>query len=349
MKILLVGSDLPMSIERIYAKYLRELGAEVNHFTAPDMVFDWHSKKIINKVLFRTGINRGYASVNRQLTDIVYSWKPDITWVFKGMELYPRTLAALKGKTKLVNYNPDHPYIIVSRGSGNKNVTDSVPLYDMHFCYHSGLIQKIRNQFNIPAVFLPFGFEMTEEDYEAAVGQPEINRICFLGNPDKIRESTILELADNGFAADVYGHGWDKTAVATNSAIKVHDAVYGEGFWKKLRQYRVQINIFREHNAGSHNMRTFEVPAVGGIQLLPYSEEQTAFFEDGREVFFYRNPQEMLEQAQRLLSLPAQQAHALRVAARKRSVESGYRYSDRARTVFENCKLLLDGKLVVQH
>ena len=32
-------------------------------------------------------------------------------------------------------------------------------------------------------------------------------------------------------------------------------------------------------------MRTFEVPAAGGIQLAPYSLEQTEFFLEDNEVF----------------------------------------------------------------
>ena len=33
------------------------------------------------------------------------------------------------------------------------------------------------------------------------------------------------------------------------------------------RSYAV-INIFREQNYGSHNMKTFEIPAYGGIQFF---------------------------------------------------------------------------------
>ena len=347
MKILLVGSDLSMSLEPVYARHLRALHADVFHFPAPDIVFDYHSKHLLNKALFKSGIYRGYKPVNRRLIELANTCQPDIIWIFKGMEIYPDTLRVLKGRFKLVNYNPDHPFIIASRGSGNSNVTRSVGLFHLHLCYHSILQKEIENRYHIPTAFLPFGFELEEGDYAAAEAQKEVLRVCFLGNPDNIRVETLLEIANSGLPVDVYGHGWDKTAIGTHPSIGVFDAVYGADFWKKLRQYRVQINIFRKHNAGSHNMRTFEVPAVGGIGLMPYSDEQTAFFEEGREVFFYRSMEDLKRQARLLLSLPEEQAAAIRIAARSRSLASGYSYASRAKTVFDCFKLLSDGKLVV--
>ena len=58
-------------------------------------------------------------------------------------------------------------------------------------------------------------------------------------------------------------------------------------FWRKNQEYRVQLNLFRQYNEGSHNMRTFEIPAVGGIQLTEYSTEQADFFKEGEEIFSF--------------------------------------------------------------
>jgi spore maturation protein CgeB len=148
-------------------------------------------------------------------------------------------------------------------------------------------------------------------------------------------------LAKNGFGVDVYGHGWDKTPLRKFPGINISDAVYGQGFWKRLRQYRVQVNIFRKHNAGSHNMRSFEIPAVGGIQLAPWSEEQADFFSEGKEIFFYRDEDDLLKQVKNLLLATAETANGYREAARKRSLDAHYRYQDRALTVYENFKILI--------
>ena len=52
------------------------------------------------------------------------------------------------------------------------------------------------------------------------------------------------------------------------------------------RSYAV-INIFREQNYRSHNMKTFEIPAYGGIQFSQYSKEVSSFFKNNRSIFFY--------------------------------------------------------------
>jgi spore maturation protein CgeB len=335
MKILLVGSDFEFGIEQYYKKHLAELGCEVIHYPAPDIVQQRHSKNLLNKVLFRSGLARGYKPVNEELIRLAEASGPDFIWVYKGMEIYTETLEQLRKKFRLANYNPDHPYIISGPGSGNGNVTRSVGLYHLHFCYNSSLQKQITEKFGIPTVFLPFGYELSEQEYAAALSGAETNRICFIGNPDKIRAAKLSLLAKTGLPVDVYGHGWDGALGKNGTDIRIFDAVYGMEYWKKLRQYRIQLNVFRRHNAGSHNMRSFEIPAVGGIQLGPYSDEQASFFLEGKEIFFYRNDDALLKQANDLLRASEDEANRYRAAARERSLASHYSYFDRARTVYE--------------
>jgi spore maturation protein CgeB len=341
LKILIVGGNREWAIERYYLKYLKELGAEVHLYEAPDIVFSRHSKSLFHKILFKTGIDRGYRAVNLDLIQRAADLKPDIIWVFKGMEIYPATLEKLRPHYKLANYNPDHPFEFGSRGSGNKNVRDGVPFYHLHFCYSRKLRAQIETDYKIPTVFLPFGYELNEEDYRHATQEPEIQRVCFLGNPDSMRVEAIRLIAENGFAIDVYGHGWNKTILKNLPNVSVSDAVYGTAFWKKLRQYRIQLNIFRRHNEGSHNMRTFEIPAVGGIQLAPYSPEQESFISRDKEIFFYNNGAEMIGQIKKLMNDPADEISVKREASRLRSLKSGYSYRDRSETVYRSFQSLL--------
>ncbi|MEX1239399.1 MAG: glycosyltransferase, partial [Cyclobacteriaceae bacterium] len=99
--------------------------------------------------------------------------------------------------------------------------------------------------------------------------------------------------------------------------------------WKVLRQYRVQLNFFRPHNEGSHNLRSFEVPAVGGILLTPASVEQEQFFAVGEEIFFYTDDESLVEQARWLMRQDAQWIQAVRKRAREKSVCRDYSYKRR--------------------
>jgi spore maturation protein CgeB len=342
MKVLIVGSNGPSAIERYYVKYLRQFGATVHHYPSADIVYKQLSKNILNRILFKTKLRTWYRGVNKELLKKADELKPDIIWVFKGMEIYPETLKQLRKKNfTLANYNPDHPFIIAGSGSGNKNVMRSVGIYHLHFCYHNSLRKEIEERFHIPTVFLPFAFEHTDMIYTDPSEITEINKVCFQGNPDKYRVSKIELLTAHGFDVDVYGIGWQRTRLSRNKHIRIFGIAPRPEFWKMNQQYRLQLNLFREHNFGSHNMRTFEIPAVGGIQLTPYSDEQAAFFEDSREIFFFNGDHDMIDKIRTIFSMQPEMIKAIRASARKRSMESGYSFEDRSLLVYNTFKQLV--------
>lgn len=343
MKILMVGSNSAYAIERYYFKYLIELGAEVRLFNSADIVFNFHSKNIVNKILFKTKIKTNYATVNEQLLEMAYAYKPDIIWVFKGMEIYPKTLNVLRNDFKLANYNPDHPFIIANKGSGNENVIKSVGLFHIHFCYNQNVRKKIETQFNIPTVFLPFAVETSDIIYSDPNKIVEIPKICLQANPDKERINSIELLTKNGFDVDVYGHGWNKTKLKKNRKVSIFAIASRKNFWRKNQEYLIQLNLFRKYNLDSHNMRTFEIPAVGGIQLTPYSKEQASFFEKEKEIFLFTSDEEMISKAQSLFKLTIEERNMIRRNARKRFIESNYTFFDRSLIVFNTFEKMIRG------
>lgn len=325
----MVGSDKIYAIENFYAKYLAELGETVSLFPAQSIFFDTYQKSVLNKILFKTGVSNIYRKINQQLRAEVMSKKPGIVWVFKGMELYPGTLQWLKDENiKVVSYNPDNPFLFSGSGSGNKNISASIGYYDLHFTYNLSIKKKLEEDYHATTAYLPFGFDVAQDVYEACARQEEVNKVCFLGNPDSQRAVFINSIAGSGIPIDVYGNGWRKFARHAN--ITSFGPVYADGFWKTLRRYRVQLNMMRIHNNNSHNMRTFEIPGIGGIQVAPDTPEHRMFFDDGREIFLYRNVADCIGVIQSLLQLPVAEAGVLRVNARARSIKSGYTYHDRA-------------------
>lgn len=341
-KILLVGSDSPWAIEPIYQKYLRELGVETALFAARSIFFDYYYASLFNKLIFRSGLSTIYQKINQQLLQETDQFRPQVIWVFKGMEIMPGSLVTLRKKGyRLVNYNPDNPFLFSGKGSGNKNITESLNLYDLHFSYNAEIMEQLQAIENTRASYLPFGYDLTDEMLQHSRMQPEIIRCCFLGNPDPIRATLIRQLAEAGIEIDVYGNNWN--TFVSHPAVKTFPAVYKDDFWKTLFKYRVQLNIMRVHNLQSHNMRTFEVPGVGGIQLAPDTPEHRAFFVPDQEIFLYRDIQECCVKAKELLSLNAEDAAAIRERALQRCIRSGYSYRNRAEQALLNMNNLVDG------
>ena len=260
-------------------------------------------------------------------------FNPTVVLIFKGMEISKWSLQRLSAKgIKLVNYNLDHPFEFFSRGSGNRFVREAIPNYDLHITYSLQIQKQLEDIYKIKTALIPFGFQVTEELYDKIWAEPEaeINRICFIGNPDKIRTRTIQLLLSNGLAVDVYGYNWKKY-LSPHINLKVFDQVQGEDYWRTIVKYRAQLNIFRPHNVNSHNMRTFEVPAAGGILLTPDNQEQRSFFKSEEEVFFYTSDDSLIAQCKKLCRMEAIEVNRIRYSARETSIKADYSYARRTK------------------
>jgi len=260
----------------------------------------------------------------------VDSFKPKVVLIFKGMEISKWSLKRVKSMgIVLVNYNLDHPFKFESLGSGNRFVREAIPYYDLHVTYSRLIERQLKDRFHVKTSVLPFGYQLSDLDYKQLKYNEEIVRVCFIGNPDAKRVSLIRFLAEKKIKIDVYGYKWNRF-LKESEYIRLFDQVHGFEYWKTLAQYRVQLNILREQNAQSHNMRTFEVPAAGGIMLTQRTAEQAEFFEPGKEIFFYDNQNDTLSQCKMLLNLDKVEAENIRRAAREKSVKMDYSYKRRA-------------------
>lgn len=341
-RVLLVGSDNVWSIERVFSRHMNELGVETKIFACQNLFYDYYFASIWNKLKFRLGVSEIFKRINEELEKAVQEFDPEVIWVFKGMEVLPETVSRLvKNGRAVVNYNPDNPFIFSGRGSGNKNVTQSIGLFPSHFTYNLEIRKRLDAEFNVRTFLLPFGFDFHDDVLAECQKQQEVRRVCFLGNPDKGRANLILQIASQGIDVDVYGNYWQK--FVQHDRISIFDPVYGLEFWKVLYKYRVQLNLMRPHNEDSHNMRSFEIPGIGGIQLAPDTTEHRLFFTPGKEIFLFRNVEECCMHIKALIGLSENEAHVIRQNARKRSQESGYSYRDRSVQVLSYFNEIIHG------
>jgi hypothetical protein len=334
MKLLIVGSDYTWSIERYYLKYLSELNPDTFLFAAQNRLLDYLNQSVFHKIKHKLGLTDIYHTINLELLQTIEDLNPDVLFIFKGMQVLPSTLQYAKQKgIVLVNYNPDNPYLFTGSGSGNKYVTQSLPYYDLFFTYSLEIKAQLEKDFKKPVHFLPFGYDLSGINIDELSDIEEVVRPCFLGNPDKQRASFIKELNQLGIKLDVYGNDWNKFISAKYN--QIYPPVYGTEFYKTMRKYRVQLNIMRIHNLASHNMRTFEIPAVGGIQLAPDTPEHRMFFEEGKEIFLYQDVNSCAKKINEMLSISSEKAKIIRASAFSKSKNSAYSYQQRASFVFQ--------------
>ncbi len=330
----MIGADSRYAIERPYLKYLsaNKLIDNIEFFAAQNIFLAYYQKSLINKITYRLGLSSILKTVNEELKEKFSIYKPDVVFIFKGMEIFPSTLEWMKEQgAKLANYNPDNPFIFSDRGSGNKYVTASIPLFDLFMSYDRGICKKMKTEYHIRSLLLPFGFEISEQLFETCSKEPEKLKVCFIGNTDKHRLDFLNTLASKGIEIDLYGMNWNKNNLHANISFK--GPVFDDELWKTLRAYRVQLNLMRIHNPESHNMRSFEIAGVGGIQLAPATIDHSEYFEAEKEIFLYTDLENCIYQIKKILALPVEKANAVRNNVRQRSIRDGYTYKDRSETV----------------
>lgn len=307
-------------------------------FRHNDIFNAYYQKSVWNKVVYKIFPSYIESKISNQLYELCVRERPDVLLLFKGMEILPQTLKKIKEEgVFLVNYNLDHPFEFFSRGSGNKNVLNALNIYNLHITYSSQIEKEIVEKYpGFKTAVLPFGYNENPKNILPAINKfEELNNVCFVGNPDENRVNLLKQIAANQIEVHVYGHNWTTYFSETDEYVKVFSPVYSDEYIKTLQKYRVQLNIFRPHNKSSHNMRSFEVPAVGGIMLAPLTPEHQSFFKPDVEAFYYTNTAALISQIRKLLRLSKDQAYGIRVNTQNRSIQSNYSYNKRAEQLLE--------------
>ena len=339
MKCIIVGADYEWAIENHFYRHFSNLGVAVELFPAQRYFYEFYYQNTFTKLIFRIGFTKIYNKINEKLIQRVAEFNPTVIFVFKGMEILPSTLVALKIRgIKLVNYNPDNPFIFSGYGSGNKNVSESLKLYDLHLTYNLEILEKLRSM-KLNSEFFPFAFEAVVDKAPELIEAAEVLKPCFLGNPDKNRVDFLNQLAEMDVKLDVYGNDWSKNNLNPN--ITAYPPVYGNKMISVLRKYRVQLNLMRIHNLNSHNMRSLEIPGHGGVQLAPRTVEHEMLFEEGKEIFLYNDVDDCVKQIDKLLNLSFAEALVIRGRAQN-TAKSKHTYKQRsaiANEIFEKLYL----------
>lgn len=324
MRWLICGSDYDWSIERYFLKHLREQGVKVELFRAQNLFYGSYYRSGLSRILHRLKILNPLPEINKALISKVESFIPDVILVFKGMEVYPKTLEKFKNHgIKLVNYNPDNPFVFSGRGSGNKNVTESIHLFHLYLSYNSEVVQQlVRNK--VYARCLPFGYDfdgLEPVDFDKI---DEILAICFIGNPDQHRVNQLNFLVHNKIPVHVYGSNWKKYHLSSD--VKVFAPLNRQNILTTIPSYRVQLNIMRKHNPTTHNMRSFEIPGAGGLMLAPDTPDHRKYFDINKNVFVYSDFQQCLFQCRRLLEITSKESTRIKKSAQIQSLNHTYKH-----------------------
>jgi spore maturation protein CgeB len=330
--VLILGSNHPAALELIYSGELTKLGISNKILGIQNIFLAHYTKSVLNKIIFRLGISKIELKIQNIIEAEVSEFKPKTVLVFKGMEIYPKTIQWIKSRgIQVVNYNPDSPFIFSGRGSGNKNISNSIALFDCYITYDKTIYEELENR-GINSVIVPFGFDSSGFNYKDLEEKDEVLKLCFLGNADKFRIDFLEQLAQKGLKIDVFGENWSSFNLHKN--ISTFGPKYGAEFWWTLQKYAIQLNLLRPHNLFSHNMRSFDILGAGGIMLAPRTPDHQTYFTEFFEVFLFSDLNEALQHIQFILHLSFSERIKIRRAARLKAVEY-HTYSHRVKKLIQ--------------
>lgn len=266
----------------------REFDCELIEFEVNPYIYRLLEK--YNPLSLNTYLN----SKQKKIINYIISSDAEYVFVIKGYYLQPETIKQLQDSGKKVFcFYPDNPLSEV-KGSSNDCIKNSIRVYDCYFTWNKRLIASIKNAGCKNVFYLPFGADTDllhpirlDSQYGQKDGQYDLS---FIGNCDEERTEFINSLSshlDDNFNKMVFGSGWKNL-----NSFKVMGEAVGDKFINTVINSKINLNILRVQNKNSNNMRTFEIPAVGGFMLHEYSAEAVEIFRPGIEADYFKTTEE---------------------------------------------------------
>jgi hypothetical protein len=320
VKVLICGSFWKGSLEQSYADAFSSIGCQV-------VPFDWERMEWGSGPIRKVTSRLSAKWVGTKLVDLCAAEQPGLIFIIKGRRIPPETIAAIKrvaSTPPLINFNPDSPW---DAGNGSPQLIDSISLYDCHFTWSRVLMSRFGVARARRIEYLPFAYDPSLH-WPLEEPRPEADLdAVFIGTHDLHRDKLLAELT--GCKIAIWGNGWQRAKHVPREWIR-GEAIYGSDATRQMHRALASINILRPQNAGSHNMRTFEIPATRNLMLTTRTAEQEEFLHEGSEMLCYESTDELRDHLVALREAP-EHAESVREAAYARVRDETY--AKRARQI----------------
>jgi len=154
---------------------------------------------------------------------------------------------------------------------------DAYDIYDYTFTWSHRIATELQKEGINNVYYLPFAYDSTIYPVNSNVEKGNWKYdVSFVGTYDKEREDYLVELSDLQLA--IWGPYWQRAKTP-----KLKSMVYGtfaniNTMMQLYTSSKICLNIMRPQNSSSHNMKTFEIPALGGFLLTQDTLEHRQIF-----------------------------------------------------------------------
>ena len=285
-KNIILGSNEKFSLENMYFKAFKKLNYKVKLLHIYNI-----RKDLKNKFIWKFFRYLIFALIRKKILNFIKNNKQkyDVIIIFKGIYLKESFFSKLRNiynYEKIVNIFPDDPFdVSYFKDISNNNILNCIPYFDHIFIYSNFLLKKLKKHYPKNRIsYLPFGYDSLIKTKKIKNIQKKFD-LSFIGTADRERYNIFKQLSE--FKIILVGDGWNKYDLPKNITLK--NAIAPNDFSKIYKKSIFSLNILREQNKLSHNMKTFEIPSNDGVMITYKNLEQNNFFSENKASIMYRN------------------------------------------------------------
>jgi spore maturation protein CgeB len=338
-RLAIIGKFTSWTLDSSYSSAFAQAGYEI-------LQIDVHGLTQQNARLGRVGqkltnyldVDAWTRKANREMAVQILAARPEVVVVMGNWRVQAGALAQIKAATgaSLVNIWPDtllnlQDYQILA-----------FPLYDLVATYSQASLEPLRQLGAKNAVWTPLA---GDPELHPAVDPTPAERealasdITFIGGWRPEREAVLTRLAEaKEFKLKIWGPEWGARCKGNQALLASWQGrdLRGADFAKAIRSAKLNLNIIDPTNYPAANMRFFEVPIAGGLQISSPCPEMETEFRGGREIYYYQSEDDLLAQTRELLANETQRARVVRRA--HELAREKHTYLARARAILANLK-----------
>jgi spore maturation protein CgeB len=336
-RVMIVGHFGRGSLESSYRTAFESCGCEVLSFDVVQALvkhcrFGRFGRIFHNFVPVEAWVRKA----NRDLITEAFVSKPNYVLTFGHYPIRAGALAQINASinTRLVHVWPD------TLSNVDAYLVSCLPLFDLVASYSRSSLEPLRQLGARRVAWIPLAADPSMHG-SVECPQAELDEyradVSFIGGWRPEREILLSSL--ESFDLKIWGPDWGRRCRA-NPAILKHwqkRPLYESDYAKAVTNSKINLNIIDPLNYPAANMRFFELPVSGGLQVSSACPEMEEHFLHGEDLFYYKDAGELRDLIVDLLADTPLRERVAKAAREK--VLSGHTYRERALSIlqqFEN-------------
>ncbi len=220
---------------------------------------------------------------------------------------------------------------------------NSLPLYDIVAAYSRDAVPRIASLGGRSVEWIPLGADpdmhKARDEKEQVAGDGEYRSdVSFIGGWRPERERVLMDILSEFGDANVkiWGPDWGRRCKGNKTILRAWQGrgLFEKEFAKAVAVSKINLNIIDDTNYPAANMRFFEIPSAGGLQVCSPCPEMETEFRHGETIFYYRDKEELLGIVRGVLGDDELQEKVARAAHDK--VLNAHTYRHRVRQILRS-------------